>query len=183
MLAAICDRWWVLLLRGMCAVLFGAIAFASPGITLWALIILYALFALADGIGGVMLGIKGGADGRPWWEMILLGLLGIVAAIVAFSWPGLTAVVLLYVIGFWAIVRGVLEISGAIKLRKVIDHEWWLILSGLLSVLFGAFLFARPGAGALALVLVIGGYMVAAGILMIALSLRLRGLKGKLATS
>ncbi|HEU5181996.1 MAG TPA: DUF308 domain-containing protein [Candidatus Polarisedimenticolia bacterium] len=183
MLAAICDRWWVLMIRGMCAVLFGAIAFASPGITLWALIILYALFALADGIGGVMLGIKGGADGRTWWEMILLGLLGIVAAIVAFSWPGLTAVVLLYVIGFWAIVRGVLEISGAIKLRKVIDHEWWLILSGLLSVLFGAFLFARPGAGALALVLVIGGYMVMMGILMIALALRLRGLRGKLATS
>ena len=183
MLAAICDRWWVLLIKGMCAVLFGAIAFASPGITLWALIILYALFALADGIGGVVLGIRGGADGRPWWEMILLGVLGIVAAIVAFSWPGLTAVVLLYVIGFWAIVRGVLEISGAIKLRKVIDNEWWLILSGLLSVAFGVILFARPGAGALALVLVIGGYMVAAGILMIALSLRLRSVKGQLTIS
>lgn len=183
MLAAICDRWWVLMIRGMCAVLLGAIAFASPGITLWALILLYAVFALADGIGGMLLGFKGGADGRPWWDMVLLGLLGIVAGAVAFLWPGLTALVLLYIIGFWAIVRGVLEISGAIKLRKVIDHEWWLILSGLLSIAFGAFLFARPGAGALAMVLVIGGYMVFVGIIMIALALRLRSLKGRLAAA
>jgi len=183
MLAALCDRWWVLLIRGMAAILFGAIAFASPGITLWALILLYALFAVSDGIGGVLLGMKGGADGRTWWDMILLGVLGIAAGAFAFFWPGLTALVLLYVIGFWAIVRGVLEISAAVKLRKVIDHEWWLILSGLLSIAFGAFLFARPGAGALAMVLIIGGYMVAAGIMMIALSLRLRSLRGRLAAA
>ena len=179
MLAAICDRWWVLMIRGMCAVVFGAIAFASPGITLWALILLFAAYALIDGIGGVVLGFGGSAAGRPWWEMILLGVLGVLAGIVAFLWPGLTAVVLLYVIGFWAIVRGVLEISAAIKLRKVLEHEWWLILSGLLSIAFGAILFARPGAGALAMVLVIGAYAVVVGVMMIALSLRLRSLRGR----
>jgi uncharacterized membrane protein HdeD (DUF308 family) len=182
MLAAICDRWWVLLIRGMCAVLLGGIAFASPGITLWALIILYALFALVEGLASVMLGFGGGEGGRPWWEMVLMGLVGIAAGIIAFLWPGLTALLLLYLIGFWAIVKGVLEISGAIKLRKVIDNEWWLILSGLVSIAFGAILFARPGAGALAMVMVIGGYMVAIGILTIALALRLRSLRGKLAT-
>src|SRR5262245_18353096 len=136
MLAAICDRWWVLLIRGMCAVLFGAIAFTSPGMTLWTLILLFAAYALIDGIGGVLLGFSG-AGGRPWWDMSLLEFLGVAAAVAAFLWPGLTAVVLLYIIGFWAIVKGVLEISAAIKLRKVLENEWWLILAGLDSRALG----------------------------------------------
>jgi len=117
---------------------------------LWLLIIVFGAYALVDGVAGIALGVSGRVNGRSWWEMILLGLLGVLAGVVAFLWPGLTAVILLIIIASWAIIRGVLEIIAAIKLRKVIDGEWLLILSGLLSVAFGVLLFLRPGVGALA---------------------------------
>jgi uncharacterized membrane protein HdeD (DUF308 family) len=110
--------------------------------------------------------------------MILLGLLGVIAGAVAFLWPGLTAVVLLVVIALWAIIRGILEIIGAITLRKIIQGEWLLILSGVLSIGFGVLLLLRPAAGALAVMWLIGIYMIAFGITTIALSLRLRRLRG-----
>jgi uncharacterized membrane protein HdeD (DUF308 family) len=178
MLSTIAQLWWVLLLRGIFAALFGVFAIVWPGITLWVLIIAFAAFALVDGIAGIALGISGRVNGRSWWEMILLGLLGVLAGVIAFLWPGLTAVILLIIIASWAIIRGVLEIIAAIKLRRVIDGEWLLILSGLLSVAFGVLLFLRPGAGALAVMWLIGVYMLVFGIMAIALSLRLRSLKG-----
>jgi uncharacterized membrane protein HdeD (DUF308 family) len=109
--------------------------------------------------------------------MILLGLLGVIAGVVTFVWPGLTAVVLLVIIALWAIVRGVLEIIGAITLRKIIQGEWLLILSGVLSIGFGVLLLLQPAAGALAVMWLIGIYMIAFGVTTIALSLRLRRLR------
>jgi uncharacterized membrane protein HdeD (DUF308 family) len=178
MLSRIARYWWVLLLRGIFATLFGVFAIVWPGITLWVLIIVFGAYALVDGVAGIALGISGRVNGRTWWEMILLGLLGVVAGVVAFLWPGLTAVILLFIIAWWAIIRGVLEIIAAIKLRKIIQGEWLLILSGLLSVAFGVLLLLRPGAGALAVMWLIGIYMIVFGITAIALSLRLRRLKG-----
>jgi uncharacterized membrane protein HdeD (DUF308 family) len=178
MLSTIAQLWWVLLLRGIFAALFGVFAIAWPGITLWVLILAFGAFALVEGIAEIALGISGRVNGRSWWEMILLGLLGVIAGVIAFLWPGLTAVILLIIIASWAIIHGVLEIIAAIKLRRVIDGEWLLILSGLLSVAFGVLLFLRPGAGALAVMWLIGIYMLVFGITAIALSLRLRSLKG-----
>jgi uncharacterized membrane protein HdeD (DUF308 family) len=178
MLSTIAQFWWVLLLRGIGATLFGVFAIVWPGVTLWSLIIVFGVYALVDGVAGIALGITGRVNGRSWWEMILLGLLGVLAGVVAFLWPGLTAVILLIIIASWAIIRGVLEIIAAIKLRKVIDGEWLLILSGLLSVAFGVLLFLRPGVGALAVMWLIGIYMIVFGITAIVLSLRLRSLKG-----
>jgi uncharacterized membrane protein HdeD (DUF308 family) len=177
MLSTIAQLWWVLLLRGIFAALLGVFAIVWPGITLWVLIIAFGAFALVDGIVGIALGISGRVNGRSWWEMILLGLLGVLAGVIAFLWPGVTAVILLIIIASWAIIHGVLEIIAAIKLRRVIDGEWLLILSGLLSVAFGVLLFLRPGAGALAVMWLIGVYMLVFGITAIALSLRLRSLK------
>jgi uncharacterized membrane protein HdeD (DUF308 family) len=142
------------------------------------LVIIYGAVALIDGIAGIALGVRGGVDGRTWWGMILLGLLGVIAGAVTFVWPGLTAVVLLVIIALWAIVRGVLEIIGAITLRKIIQGEWLLILSGVLSIGFGVLLLLQPAAGALAVMWLIGIYMIAFGITTIALSLRLRRLRG-----
>jgi uncharacterized membrane protein HdeD (DUF308 family) len=178
MLSTIMQRWWILLLRGISAAVFGVLAIVWPGITLLTLVIIYGAVALIDGIAGIALGVRGGVDGRTWWGMILLGLLGVIAGAVTFVWPGLTAVVLLVIIALWAIVRGVLEIIGAITLRKIIQGEWLLILSGVLSIGFGVLLLLQPAAGALAVMWLIGIYMIAFGITTIALSLRLRRLRG-----
>jgi uncharacterized membrane protein HdeD (DUF308 family) len=120
------------------------------------------------------LGLRGEPDGTVWWTMILFGFLAIAAGIAALAWPGLTALVLVTIIAVSAVVRGVLEIAAAFALRKEIDDEWVLGLSGLLSLAFGILLLVRPGEGALALVLLIGAYMVAIGVMAVALSLRLR---------
>jgi uncharacterized membrane protein HdeD (DUF308 family) len=178
MLSTIMQRWWILLLRGISATVFGVLAIVWPGITLLTLVIIYGAVALIDGIAGIALGVRGGVDGRTWWGMILLGLLGVIAGAVTFVWPGLTAVVLLVIIALWAIVRGVLEIIGAITLRKIIQGEWLLILSGVLSIGFGVLLLLQPAAGALAVMWLIGIYMIAFGITTIAPSLRLRRLRG-----
>ncbi len=173
------QRWWVLLLRGVCAVAAGIMTIAWPGITLLALVTLFGIFALVDGAAGIVLGIRGEEDGTMWWTMILLGVLSAGAGILAFAWPGMTALVLLAIIAASAIIRGVLEIIAAIRLRKDIDDEWVLGLSGLLSLAFGILLWVAPGEGALAVVLLIGAYMLALGVMAIALSLRLRRIQHK----
>ena len=113
-------------------------------------------------------------QGRPLWALIVVGLLGVGAGIATFLWPGLTALVLLYIIAFWALVAGVFQVIAAIRFRKDIRTEWFLGLSGLVSILFGAMLVMQPGAGALALVWVIGIYAVFFGILLLVFSLRLK---------
>ncbi len=180
MLEAITKNWWLLLLRGIGAIAFGILAFSWPGLTLLVLVMLYAAHALIDGVTALVLGLSGKLKGVPWWNMVLVGLLGIAAGIVAFVWPGITATALLIVIASFAIVRGVFEIMAAIRLRKEIDNEWLLGLAGATSILFGIALLAWPGAGLLTLVWLIAAYAIAFGILEVVLSLRLRGLHGRL---
>jgi uncharacterized membrane protein HdeD (DUF308 family) len=126
-----------------------------------------------DGVLAVIAAITGGVPGSRWW-LAIIGLLGIAAGLVTFMMPGLTAVLLLLFIAGWAIATGVFQIIGAIKLRKEIDNEWLLILGGIISVLFGVSMMLAPGAGALALVWVIGAYSVVIGAIFVALALRLR---------
>ena len=173
MVHALAKNWWLLLLRGIAAIVFGLLAFAWPGLTLLTLILFYGAFALVDGVLAIVAAITGGAPGARWW-LAIVGLLGIAAGLLTFLMPGLTALVLLLFIAGWAIATGVLQIIGAIKLRKEIDNEWFLILSGIVSVLFGVAMMLAPGAGALALVWVIGAYSVVAGVLLVALAFRLR---------
>ena len=172
MLQALTKNWWLILLRGLCAIVFGALAFAWPGITLVTLVLLYGAFALVDGLFAIAAAIMGGAPAPRWW-LAVIGLLGISAGIVTFAWPGMTTLLLLMFIAFWAIATGVMQIIGAIRLRKEIDNELFLILGGILSVVFGIVMLAQPGAGALALVFVIGGYAIVYGVLLVAFSLRL----------
>lgn len=181
MFPVLCQRWWMLLLRGVAFILLGIMAIVWPQITLYSLMIVYGAFALADGLAGIAIGLGGAGQGRIWWPMVLLGLLALAAGVTAIAYPGLTAVVLLWIIAVSAIVRGVLEIVAAIALRKELDDEWVLALSGVLSLCFGGLLLARPAEGALALVLLIGAWMLALGIMAVALSLRLRRLANKLA--
>jgi uncharacterized membrane protein HdeD (DUF308 family) len=172
-LHALAKNWWLLLLRGIAAVVFGALAFAWPGLTLLTLILLYGAFALTDGVIAIITAITGNVPAGRWW-LAIVGVLGIAVGAFTFMLPGMTALILLFTMAGWAVAIGILQIIGAIRLRKEIDNEWLLILSGVISVLFGLGVMLYPGAGALALVWVVGTYAIIAGVLYIGLAIRLK---------
>jgi uncharacterized membrane protein HdeD (DUF308 family) len=172
----VASHWWVLALRGALAVLFGIMAFAWPGVTMAVLVLLYGAYALADGLLASIAGVK-----TRTWSLLGVGLLGIVAGVVTFIWPSITAIVLLYIIAFWAIFVGVFEIVTAIKLRKEMENEWLLIVSGIGFALLGLLLLFNPGAGALSVVWIIGTFAILFGIMLLLLAFRLRGLHGRMA--
>ncbi|HEY2797311.1 MAG TPA: HdeD family acid-resistance protein [Thermoanaerobaculia bacterium] len=165
------QHWWVVLLRGVLAILFGVMAFAWPGVTLAILVLLWGAYALVDGIFEVIAGVRG-----KWGSLVVLGLLGIGAGIVTFLWPGITAITLVWVFAFWAIVAGILQVSAAIRLRKEIQGEWLWIVSGVFTVIVGVLLLLYPGAGALSVTWLIGSLAVAWGILLVMLAVKLKGL-------
>ena len=174
-LATMLSRnWWMLLLRGLVAIAFGVLTWVQPGISLAALVLLFGIYALADGILGVWTAITGRKDHEDWWVLLLWGLIGIGAGVLTLVAPGVTALALLFYVAAWAVATGVLEIVAAIRLRKTIRGEFWLILSGLLSVVFGILLMAQPGAGALALLWMIAAYAVIFGIFLVILAFKVR---------
>jgi uncharacterized membrane protein HdeD (DUF308 family) len=130
-----------------------------------------------DGVGAIAVGASGGASGERWWQMIVVGIISVTAGVLTFAWPGVTAVALLACIAVWAIVRGIVEIYAAIRLRALIDNEFLLILGGLCSILFGVIMIARPGAGALAVLWIIGLYAIIFGVLTMSLAFKLHSLK------
>jgi uncharacterized membrane protein HdeD (DUF308 family) len=176
MLDLLARNWWLVVLRGVCAILFGVIAWTWPGLTLGVLVIVWAVYALADGVLALVAAFSG-TSGAPTWSLILWALVSIGAGVVAIVYPGMTAVVLVFVIAFWAVITGVMEIVAAIRLRKEIEGEFWLVLAGLASVLLGLALFARPGVGALAVVWLIGAYAVLFGVLLVLLGFRVKNLQ------
>ena len=178
MLETLARNWWAIVLRGVFAVLFGLGAFFWPGITLVVLVALYGAYLFADGILAVAWALMGRRAGAFPWGVLLAGLASIIAGVLTFLMPGLTALVLLYLIAAWAIVRGIFEIIAAFHLRRELTNEWLLALNGVLSVLFGILLIAAPGAGALAVLWIIGTFAVIVGIVMIVLGFRLKGLQG-----
>ena len=173
-LYTLAPNWWLFLLRGVFAVLFGMLAMAWPGVTLLVLIIFYSAYLVADGAFAIMAALIGGSRVGPWW-LALGGMLSMAVGVLAFAWPELTTFSLLYFIATCAIASGIVHIIGAFALRKELDNEWYLIAGGIISVFFGILVAFRPGIGALALVWVIGGYAVLHGILLTAFALRLRG--------
>jgi uncharacterized membrane protein HdeD (DUF308 family) len=173
LLELMARNWWAIVMRGIVAILFGLTAWIWPGVTLGALVFLWGCYAFADGVLAIAAAFTG-RTGTPWWALVLIGIVSIGAAAAALFFPGLTAVGLLYLMAFWAIATGALAIVAAIDLRREIEGEVWLALGGVLSMLFGAFLIARPGAGALAVVWLIGSYAVAFGAALIALGVRVK---------
>jgi len=175
MLATVARSWWTLVLRGVLAIVFGVVAWLLPDTALRALIVVFAAYALVDGVFALIAAFGRGGEERRL-PLILEGVLGIGAGIVALVWPGLTTLALLYVIAAWAIVTGVFEIIAAVELRREIDNEWFLGLAGAASILFGVLAIIFPGTGALAVVWMIASYAIIFGVLLIALGFRLRGM-------
>ena len=167
--------WWTILLRGIAAIMFGLAALFAPGITLAVLVLLFGVYALVDGVGAIILGIKDYGDREHWWATLIGGIVGVAAGLMTFAMPGITAVALLVLIASWAIVRGILDTVAAIRLRHEIEGEWLLALAGVLSVTFGVLLIVFPGAGALAVIWWIGAFAMAMGATLVALSFRIRG--------
>lgn len=176
MVGHLARNWGWIVLRGVVAILFGVIAFVMPGITLIALIAAWGTYAIVDGIFALIAAFRMRGAGMPMWPMLLIGLLGLGAGIFTFARPGMTALFLLALIAGWAVFTGLLQVVTAIRLRKEISNEWLLALSGVLSVLFGVAMLARPGAGALAVVWIIGSYAILFGIMLVTVGIRLKGL-------
>lgn len=173
MLHALAKNWWLFLLRGLAAIAFGVIALFMPGVGLATLVILYGAYAFADGVMALVAAFSGEMKDKRWW-LALIGVLGLAVGVLTLMMPGVTALVLLYFIGFWSIAIGVMQIIGAIQVRKEIDNEWWLVAGGVLSVLFGLIIIVMPGAGALGLVWAIATFAIIYGVTLVALSFRLR---------
>ncbi len=167
-------NWWVLLVRGIAAILFGIAAFAWPGLTAAILVVMFGAYMLIDGLFGIIDSIRYRETMNNWWLFLLEGALGVIAGLLILSMPGITALVLVTFIAFWAILGGILRVVAAIQLRKEITGEWMFGLGGALSILFGVLLIAMPGAGLLSLVWLIGIWAFALGVLFIALAFRLR---------
>ncbi len=161
------------MLRGVVAVLFGILAIAWPGITVLALALLFGVYTLLDGITSIVMGIGQGTD-RVY--LVTLGILGVVAGVIALVWPRITVVVLLVVIAVWAIFAGIMQIAAAIRLRKVIRNEWVLALSGVVALVLGLLLIVQPAEGAIALVIAIATFAVVWGLTLVVLGFRLRTL-------
>ena len=167
-------NWWLFLFRGIAALVFGALSLIWPESSILALTLMFGAYALVDGAFALAAAFAGTGDGGTRWWLALVGLMGIGAGIATMAWPGLTALTLLYFIAGWFVATGVLQIVGAIELRKAIKDEWWPMLNGALGVLFGLFVIAMPGSGALAVVWMIACVAIAYGLLMIGFALKLR---------
>ncbi len=172
MLGRLAQHWWVLVLRGIVGILFGIFAFAYPRDTVAAVVILFGGYMLVDGVAALVMAFQ--VDRGSGW-LVLSGMAGIAAGLLAFMYPGVTAYVLLYVIAAWAIISGVFEIVAAIEFRRALSDMWLLGLAGVLSIILGFLLATAPDTGLSSLVWLLGSYALVFGVLYIIAGLRLKG--------
>src|SRR5438477_4910731 len=158
-------HWWVPVIRGIAAIIFGIIAFTHPVMAAATLVLFFGAWVLIDGIFRVVGAIGHRASDKEWGSDLIIGILGIIIGLLTFHAPGVTALALVIYIAAWALMTGATEIALAIKMRREIKGEWFLILMGLASIIFAAFLLWNPLAGAAALIWVIAWYAVIVGVL------------------
>ena len=168
------SNWWAVALRGVIGIIVGIVAFVWPGVTMTALALLFGAFALLDGIFNFASAFRGMEKGTRWWPALLEGIVGVLAAVATALWPGITILALVYVIGAWAFLTGILEIAAAVRLRKYISGEWLLGLAGAASIVFGILLWIAPITGALVLTWWVGVYAFIFGGVLLALAFKLR---------
>ena len=177
MLGLITRDWWVFAVRGIAAIVFGILAFIWPATTLTVLVFMFGAYALVDGIALLVALARGDAVARRHaWAVVGMAVLGIVAGVATFAWPGLTALSLLYLVAFWAISMGMFQIVAAIVLRREIDGEFWMALGGIASIVFGGLLVVSPGAGLISLVWLVGLWAIVFGVTSLGLAYRLHAI-------
>ncbi|WJF90156.1 HdeD family acid-resistance protein [Paraburkholderia bonniea] len=172
-LNALTAHWGWLAVRGLAAIVFGVLAFTWPGLTLATLALFWGAYAIIDGAFALIYGVRG-SGGTRRWTYAVVGVLGVLAGLIALFWPGETALILVMIIGAWALAIGVFEIVYAIQYRRANAHPWVIGLSGLLSAVVGFFILMYPGAGALSLIWLIGAYAIFYGVLLIFAAVQLR---------
>ena len=168
------KRWWVFALRGLIAVALGIIALVNPGIALLTLIIIFGIYSFVDGLFDVIISISNRKDNEKWWALLIAGIASVVIGVISLTNPSITGIALVYLIAAKALINGVLEIAAAIELRHFIEGEWMMVISGILSILFGIVLFASPNQGALAMLWVIGIFAIVIGVWLIIFAFHLR---------
>ncbi len=173
MSALLAENWWAVALRGAFAILFGIIALILPGVTIASLVLLFAAYMLADGILAIVAAVRAARRNERWGLLILEGLANIATGVLAFIWPGITVIVFVLLLAAWAIVSGALMIGAAFRLGKR-HGRWWMVLAGVLSVIWGGLLTFAPIAGAVVLTWWLGAYALVFGGLLLALAFRLR---------
>ena len=170
------TNWWTLVLRGVVAILLAVVTFAIPGVTIAFLVTVFGIYALIDGALAIFSTIRAVQGHRRWGAFLAEGIIGILFGLYAVLLPVAAAAIFVTIIALWAILTGIAELFAAIRLRRHLQGELLLITIGILSILFGVFLLARPIAGAIFLVYVLAGYGLIFGILLISFGLRIRSL-------
>ncbi len=178
MLDILTRKWWAVALRGILAIVFGIVALVFPGVTLLSLALVFGAYAFVSGVFAIVAGIEHRGREAVWY--VLDGILGIAVGIATFFFPGITAQALVFLIGLWAILTGIFEVVAGFELP--VERDWLLVIAGIASIIFGVLLFINPVSGGLAIAWLIGIYALVFGVTMLVFGIRLRGMRGKLAT-
>lgn len=171
--ALLAQNWWAIGLRGVLAVVFGLVALFLPGATMLSLVLVFAIYAFADGVFGIVSGVRAAKAGQGWGMLEFEGLVNIAVAVIAVLWPGITVLAFVMLVAVWAIVTGALELAAAFRLGTE-DGRWWLVLGGLVSLAYGALLIFAPLIGAVALTWWLGAYALIFGVALIVLAFKLK---------
>lgn len=175
MIEAISSKWWLFLLRGLAAIAFAVIAFTQPGAALIGLVLVLGAYIFVAGALAITAAAVGVAGDR-WWALLLEGILGVVAALLIWFWPLTSTLAFVYFVAAWLLVTGVLQIAAGIRLRDVISNEWLFILSGVISIIFGVWVFRSPSQGVVLTAYLFAWYFLLFGIMQVLFALRLRSL-------
>lgn len=172
---------WMMIIRGVLAIIFGIMVAAWPTSTLLVIVWLFGIFALIDGIIGVAHWFSDKAERSTWG--IVSAVISILAGLVAIIWPGPTALAMAFLIGFWAILLGASQIALAMQARKTMKHWYIWLISGIITVIFGLILVFVPGAGLLSLLWLLATVTIIEGILLIVLGIFVRRVASERAPS
>ncbi len=173
LIAMLARNWWATGIRGVVGILFGLVALFLPGATMLSLVLLFAAYIFVDGVFGIVSAVRAARAHERWGLLVLEGLVDNAVAAIAVLWPGITVVAFVFLVAFWAILTGVLELAAAIRL-VFIDGRGWLIFGGVVSVLYGALLIVAPMIGAVVLTWWLGAYALVFGVCLVVLAFKLR---------
>lgn len=173
MQSALAKNWWAFAIRGVLGVIFGLLAFILPGVTMLSLVLVFAAYAITDGVFAIVAAVRAMGRHQSWIAFLAEGIIGIGAGVLAFLWPGLTVVVFVTLVAFWALLSGGAMLAAAFRVGP--DHgRGWFALGGVASLIYGALLLVAPLIGALVLTWWIGAYALVFGIAMLVAAFRLR---------